>query len=52
MKKIKHLINRISSYIYFKTMSEYTLRKSVQKQEENLTPAEKDHHYYKKLPLK
>lgn len=27
MKYFKHFLNRISSYIYFKTMSTYTLEK-------------------------
>lgn len=26
---IKHAINRAASYVYFKTMSEYTLEKSI-----------------------
>lgn len=31
MKYLKHFINRLSGYIYFKTMSEYTLRKTTDK---------------------
>jgi hypothetical protein len=29
MKQIKHLVNRIASFIYFKTMSEFTLRETA-----------------------
>lgn len=30
MNYLKHFINRLSSWVYFKTMSEFTLQKTVE----------------------
>ena len=43
MKYLKYLTNRVAAYFYFKSISEYSLRKAIKRVEskENSTPSKK-----------